>query len=93
MRHLVSRWAGPALHALHCVPAVHPGGALEAGVGQVRALRLLDLARLAVFQSLPQQHRFLPLGLHLLLEGPQRLNQLLKIYGGGQTLQLQMQIF
>ena len=78
----VAGGTGPALRALCRVPAVNTGRTLEARIGQVSAERLLDLARLALHQSLPQQHRLLLLGLHLVLQPPQGLDELLQ--GGDQ---------
>ena len=79
---LVPGGTGTALGALRRVPAVNTGRALEARIGQVCTQRLLDLACLALHQSLPQQHRLLLLGLHLVLQPPQGLDELLQ--GGDQ---------
>ena len=76
--YLVTWGTRPTLCAIHCVPAVDPRRALEAGVRYVCALWLLDLARLAILQRFPQQHRLLPLCLHLLLQPSQCLNKLLQ---------------
>ena len=43
---LVSRWAGSTAWSLHGVPTVHTGRTIEARVGDIRALRLLDLKKI-----------------------------------------------
>merc|ERR1719266_1105004 len=74
--------AGSTLCTIYRVSTVHPWRPLKARIRYVRALRLLDLAGFAVFERLPQQHRLLSLCLHLLLQPPQSLDQLLE--GGNQ---------
>ena len=80
--YLVAWGAGSTLCTIYRVSTVHPWRPLKARIRYVRALRLLDLAGFAVFERFPQQHRLLSLCLHLLLQPPQSLDQLLE--GGNQ---------